>query len=344
MTEFRKKVIFGENGRSIATFYSTNLCDVHEYVRKGWSYEIDYKGKGFWLRAPDEWLVDLTDPFKIWYYGNPVVNFAYFKFLKHYSDKKQLGEYINLIVKNNSVYYKDFEFEVADGPVLQSEFRIIGNDNRILSLKRDLFKSFIESSVYQEFLNEAKEYLGDIKELRIDHIEKSDYSPAIKEFYDRTNYYLKAIDCKTKEKSTIVKGLIEQLPEFDIMILIPNGCYKFINSLINDNNVDKVMFYEIHVNSHVNKCFTLFERDLTGKKVLIVDQIYSGKTLQIMKDIIIQKGGIPITLGMFPKSRYSLNHADYVTILDKVIKSSDIDFTKDWILKLYKQILNKGEN
>jgi len=343
MNKFSSKIVFGENGRSIATYYTRNLSEIHDYLAHGWTYEIDYKGKGFWLRAPDEWLVDLTDPFKINYYGNPVVNLAYFNYLKSYADKRQLKEYINFIISNNKIFYKGFEFSVADGPVLQSEFRIIGSDKRIKTLKRDLFKSFIENASFDKFLSEAKKSLGKIKHIENIHLEKNNYTPKIQEFYDTTNFHLKAIGNKTKESINVIPNLIQQLPKFDVMILIPNGCYKYMNSLINESNVDKVMLYEMHVNSHVNQCFTLFEKDLRGKTVLIVDQIYSGKTLQIMKNLIIQEGGVPITLGMFPKCRYSLNYVDYVTVLDKVIKTSKVDDSNDWIFKLYKKILKQGE-
>ena len=343
MTEFRKKIIFGENGRSIATYYSSDLAEIHEYVSKGWSYEIDYKGKGYWLRAPDEWVVDMTDPFKIYYYGNPVVNLAYYKFLKHYSDKNQLKEYVNIIIKKNRVYYKDFEFEIADGLVLQSEIRIIGSDSRVKTLKRDMFKNFVESTAYEKLLNYYKNCLGEIRDIEIERIEKNNYTPKIKDFYNKTNFYLKTIGSSTNESLKVIKKLVDQLPEFDVMILIPRGCFKFINSIVNDENVDKVMLYEMHVNSHVNKSFTLYGQSLKNKKVLIVDQIYSGKTLQIMKDIVIQQGGIPRTLGMFPKSTYSFYGSDYVAILDNIIKTNNMEITNNWIIKSYKQILKKGD-
>ncbi len=341
MTNINDKLIFGENGRSIATYYTLSLEEVNEYIANGWQYEIDYKGKGFWLRAPDEWLVDLTDPFKIYYYGNPIVNLAYYKFLNNFIVKNQMKEYLNFIIASNKVFYKNFEVQVANGPVLQSEIRIIANDSRVTNFKHDLFKSFLEHPSYEKYYAEAKAELGDIRDIIFKYKDVKNFSELEKEFYDKTSNYLKAIGEKIKLNTKILTDLLPQLPKSDVIILIPKGCYKYMTSIVSDSNIDKIMFWETHVNSHVNKNFTLYDRNFQGKKILLIDQVYSGKTLEIMRDLIIKRGGEPIVLGMFPKSSYSLKSVDYVTFLDKIIPISEINDSPDLMVELYKNVLKK---
>lgn len=343
MKSLKNHLVFGENGRSIATYYTLNLEEAKDYIDNGWSYEIDYKGNGLWLRAPDEWLVDLTDPFKIYYYGNPIVNVAYYNFLKSLAKKNQLKEYIDFVISNNKIFYKNFEFAIADGPVLQSEIRILGSDDRLKNLKHDLIKSFVKGFYYNSYYSEAKECLGKIKSIQFSYKFKEPISTKEAEFYHTLNKYLKIVDEKSEINHKVLKNLKKQLPNCDIIVLIPKGCFKYMSSIIDETNIDKVMFWEMHVNSHVNKCFTLFSKDLKGKRVLIIDQIYSGKTLEIIKNLVSSQGGIPITLGVFPKSIFSLNNADYVVFLDQVVATSDIERSEDWIIKLYKKYLNKGE-
>lgn len=343
MKSLKNHIVFGENGRSIATYYTLNLEEAKEYIDNGWNYEIDYKGKGFWLRAPDEWLVDLTDPFKIYYYGNPVVNVAYYNFLKSLAQKDRLKEYVDFVISNNKIFYKNFEFVIADGPVLQSEIRILGSDVRLKNLKHDLIKSFVKGFYYNKYYSEAKEYLGKIQPIQFSCKYTEPISTKEAEFYHKLNKYLKIVDERSDVNHKVLKNLKKQLPDSDVIILIPTGCFKYMSSIIDETNIDKVMFWEIHVNSHVNKCFTLFSKDLKGKRVLIIDQIYSGKTLEIIKDLVSSRGGIPITLGVFPKSIYSLGNTDYVVFLDKLVKASDVERSEDWMIKLYKKYLNRGE-
>lgn len=340
MNKLSNYLVFGENGRSIATFYTLSLEIMREYKNRGWSYEIDYKGNGFWLRAPDEWLVDLTDSYKIYYYGNPIINLAYYNYLKSFSDKNRLKEYIDFVISNNKIFYKDFEFVIADGIVLQSEIRIIGSDKRIKNLKHDLINSFIESSLYLKYYNEAKNYLGKIRNIKF---EKNKLSAGMSEFYENLNGFLKVVNESASNKNNKIVDLAKQLPDTDIIILIPTGCFKYMSSIITEDNLDKIMFWEMHVNSHVNKCFTLFNKDLKGKKVLIIDQIYSGKTLEIIKNLVIKQGGEPLTIGMFPKSLYSLKSTDMVVILDKLFKTNEIVNDDNWVSRMYKNILCKGE-
>jgi hypoxanthine-guanine phosphoribosyltransferase len=132
-----------------------------------------------------------------------------------------------------------------------------------------------------------------------------------------------------------INNVVEQLPEYDVLILIPKGSFKYFSTFINEDNKEKVMIWEIHANRNVTGNMKLYCKDLHNKKVLIVDNIYSGKTMKIIKDLVIQEGGHPITLGLFPKSSSAINQLDYFMVLNKVYNSKEFINEKNWYIKYY---------
>ena len=123
-------------------------------------------------------------------------------------------------------------------------------------------------------------------------------------------------------------------------LFIPWGCFSYISSFINADNISKVMFWEAHSGkdrSHKNRYLA---KDLKGKKVLIIDNSYSGSTLNQMSKIVKKEGGIPIRLALFPKSRFSVENSEYILFIDEILESSSIDLSKkDWLKDTYKKIL-----
>ena len=79
--DFQRKVIFGENGRAMAAYKTKNSEEIKEKKELGWTATLIDKAQTYYLRSPDTWLVDLSDFFKVNYYGNPIVNLAYYLFL-----------------------------------------------------------------------------------------------------------------------------------------------------------------------------------------------------------------------------------------------------------------------
>lgn len=76
----------------------------------------------------------------------------------------------------------------------------------------------------------------------------------------------------------------------------------------------------------------------------MIDSAFSGKTLQIAKKYIQEQGGVPIILGIYPKSRSILNMMDYALIMNKIynvkgLKSED----EDMFIKLYLENLKESE-
>lgn len=330
MVVLKNKIIFGENGRSIGTFYSKKLEEIEEYVKAGWAYQIDYCGNGYWLRAPDEWIVDLADPFKASYYGNHVINYEYFKFLKKLKKEKRLEEYIKFVISKRKTFYKNFEFAISNGIILDTEIRILGNDKRLKVLKMELFKNFYlfefdkSSYKFKNYKNCVELSSKDCKE--------------VKDFINKTKEYNKIINNEVNISNYIINEKI-LLPQYDYLLLVPNGGYKYLKTFLTKDNYDRIIFYEKHVNSHVKSNITLYDRDLTNKDVLIIDTLYSGKTLSILKKEIEKRSAKVKTLGLFPKSMKFGNDVDYIMILNKILQKKDFDKYNS-IENLYNEIIN----
>ena len=76
---------------------TTNDYDVvGEKVRLGWSFE--FTQNGFWLRAPDLSLVDITEPFRIYQMGESVDNLSCFRYLKDLQRACGLPDLINGVI------------------------------------------------------------------------------------------------------------------------------------------------------------------------------------------------------------------------------------------------------
>jgi hypothetical protein len=69
-----------DHQRNEISFITPNVETFFEKTEIGWTFKKI--PEGFLMRAPEEWLVDLTDPYKINFCGTFVCNLAYFKFLK----------------------------------------------------------------------------------------------------------------------------------------------------------------------------------------------------------------------------------------------------------------------
>ena len=132
-------VVYGYSGRGIATRFTNDLMEIYDKSKKGWKYEI--VNGDFWLRAPEIWLVNIVDPQKVLYYGNPTLNYAYYIFLQKLIATNSLYEYIESVVKSRSFFYKNFSFAISTGAVQEADIRVIGSDIRINNLKNDLFES-----------------------------------------------------------------------------------------------------------------------------------------------------------------------------------------------------------
>lgn len=56
--------------------------------------------------------------------------------------------------------------------------------------------------------------------------------------------------------------------------------------------------------------------------------------------LVLNEGGIPSRLALFPKSKLSVMNSEYILFVDKVLKSDTLDLSNDqWIADTYKKVL-----
>ena len=334
--DFQKKVIFGENGRAMAAYTTKDAEEINEKKELGWTATLINKSQTY-LRSPDTWLVDLSDFFKVNYYGNPVVNLAYYLFLTHKHKNQALNDYINYIMSKKPIYYKNFQFVVVFGIVLETEVRLLGSDKRLENLKKDIFSDFYKSAYFKQFYSRAlRLFKGEIDFSKL-FLGEEINKPAYEIFQKQTeglnlNFNYKKID-----------GLISQLPEYDYIMLIPKSGYKYLCSVVNEENKDKIFFWEVHANSSI-KSQKNFNFNIKGKKILIIDNIYSGKTMSIVTELILKKGGIPITIGLFPKSYHSAHGLDYFVFYNKLFNAKEFNYKKNWAVNTYVKVMSEVMN
>ena len=65
---------------------------------------------------------------------------------------------------------------------------------------------------------------------------------------------------------------------------------------------------------------------LKNKSILVIDSIYSGKTMLYIKKILKNITDKINILGVFPKSDGIANICDYIIVLNKVIKKTESGF------------------
>lgn len=345
LKEFERNLTFSDyliecaHQRTGVYMTTTNSQVLEEKARLGWNYRATEKG--FWLRAPDISLVDITDPFRIYQLGNDVNNFACFNYLTALKSEGKLPEMMDWIISKNSEKYKGFDYFISEGPVLEAEIRIGGSDMRVNELKRDVLDWVLEDKNFGKHVSEASEYLGERRPTSIIDKKLGHFGPKSAEFINLLNRLNQAI-CSPSEpvRMRTIDDLNGQLPGFDVMIFVPKGCYKYITSFLRDDIIDKIMLWEIHIEQNPPETFKLFTKDLLNKRCLIVDRSYSGKTLNLISEFVRQEGGIPVRLAVFPKSKLSMEGFEYSLFLDRIINCKDpILDGADWARECYKKIL-----
>ena len=325
-------------GRSKVCFITKDLSVAVDKVSKGWLFS---KIKdGFWMQAPEIWLADISEPVKATLFSNNLVkNLAYFLYLKSKSDKQLTTMVKEMIGGRQEVF-------ISKGKSIDLEIRVILEDkNSGCNLALDLYSDFIQSSEYSKFLRISEKIISNGKKIKLRKNKKiSDYPPNVSRFFSEIVDYYSLINMGNKDLYShdfipkIRKEVDDHFNFTDIFIFIPWSCFKYIGNFISEKNVNKVMLWETHLFKHDNHEHIFKGRNLKGKKVLIFDKSYTGGTLNKMAKLVKNQGGHPIKVAIFPKSRLGIKNSDYIFFLDRLIKSSEIDTSKnDYYLKLYQQ-------
>lgn len=341
---FKDNITYVEYARSGVIYFTDNLEKARKLKEKGWKYSKCCKG--IRLIPPEETIVDITDYKKVLQYQNLVFNLAYYDFIKNLIENNMLKGYINSILERKSFLYKDFEYLISYGPILDTEVRISGSDNRVKQLKMDMAEFFIKSEEYIKYEIKVQEELGKPKDIKT-YIKKfSELSDVQKSFYKEIKENISIIKEMEPYQQNIYEytnlNILNEIAA-DILLFIPFGCFKYMSSFINDSNINKVMFWEIHAENSKESTFKLFSKEIYGKKVLIIDSMYSGKTMKILKNKIIEMGGIPILFGISPRNKNNILSADYVLIINTIYKTLDINIDEeDFFRNKYIEICKGG--
>jgi hypothetical protein len=270
--------------REEVSFQTFDLEIVYNKKVQGWVFKTIKEG--FIIRAPEVWLVDLSDPYKITYYNKVEINLAYYLFLKDLIANDGLNDFIKSILKNNSI--ENFDFYILKGQSLGSEIRISGSDLRIHLLKDLIFETATSLMVWNKYLDKAVSFLENFRQVNIKKISLSQMNEKIQDFYNRLMEIYLPFNVFNKDvfNTLFIKDLFKDIPDFDVYIFIPWGCFRYILSYATTGDFDRVMFWEYHADRdklHMNHYMT---KDLNKKRVLIIDNSYSGKTLSRVSKMV----------------------------------------------------------
>ena len=339
MNYMKKKIIeiFKNNleyvyyARSGIVYHTLDIEEIYYLTRKGWKYNnIDS------VSPPVINVCDICDCSKIMQYENAQFNLSYYMFLKKMKENNNLENFINNIINTKNIYYKEFYYHISDGPILENSIRIKGIDERIYTLKIDLVRAFIKCDEYEYYVKAVKNMMNGAKKYAIES-KNVEYDNIIDEFYKWLEEINKSINYNieiSKNKFNINKEAFDKI-DYDLILLIPNGCYKYIDIFASKNNINKMFFQEIHADDPRRGEHVINKVELKNKKVLIIDSAFSGRTLLTAKRLVEEKGGNPIILGIYPKSRNILNMMDYALIGNKVYNREELKDEEDLFIKLY---------
>lgn len=326
-------------GRTKVMYLTNNLVTVAEKVAKGWSFSRIKNG--FYLQAPELWLVDISEPAKIYYYSNSAINnYAYFLYLKSKTDEELISLIKKLLNDGQEVF-------MSEGESLELEVRVILEDKSTSgNLMFDLYSEFLQSKEYKKYFKEAGKLINKSKSIKIQkNRDIIDYSPKVSKLFLEITKYYSLINLGKRDLFSydFIPELEPQVEltfgDADIFIFVPWGCFKYIGNFISEKTVDKVMLWETHLFKYEVHEHKFRKKSLRDKKVIIFDKGYTGGTLNKMAGLVVAKGGIPIKVAIFPKSRLAIKNSDYIFFGDKLIKSSEVDISQpDYYKTLYKRV------
>lgn len=338
--EFEECISYNaENGQSDASTVCSNLEEVSFLISKGWKW--NRQAEGYYLRAPSVWLVDMTDPVKINFYGDLYANYAYYIFLEKLEQKGDIYDWISMILNKNGCYYRDFQFSWTEGPIVESEFRVIGSDRRVKRLRKDMFAGFTAAEEFAHYFREAEEYLGEIRPVQIKNKPLPDQPQAVQDYYKKLAYIFSCYGVPTYNPQIVTYDW-NGMPDFDKIVLSPTGCFDFLSSLteVVGCQADRIGYYEVHSDPRKTGSAFYNMEIRENDTVVVIDKVYSGYSLEKMAKKVAGLGGIPIRTALYPKSRAGIKKSDYVMIGQKVFPASEVGQTQQWVKEFYKRAVS----
>ena len=293
------------------------------------------------IRAPEQWLVDLTDPYKVSPIGNVVSNFAYHMLLSDLIRKGDFVDFTESCLREHD--FADFQFTLLNGPALETEFRVAGSDIRVKDLRGLLYSEVADGKTWEKYIKQAQTCLGETRSINFSTASVYDNGPESCALFSLLKERYSALDSFRKEafNPLYIPGLYDEVPSADVYLFVPWGGFRHIAGFANKDNVSKIMLWEYHSDeSQIQRTIKYLTKDLRDKNVLILDNSYTGGTLNSLAESVAQDGGKPSRLAIFPKSALSVVNSDYVLIFDRVIPSREIDTSRqNWLREVYKRVL-----
>lgn len=329
-----KKGFNVENGQSDVYLKTNDRSVVAKYLNSGW--KIFDKENYYYLRAPSISLVDLTDPNKLIAFGSPQEALAYHNCINYYVQSGIFNELLNFVLKKFSYIFNSLEVFFVNGPIVESEFRIQGSDERIKAFGQLLRIEIEKSDDYKKSLIYAKDFLGNTRRVSYMNYNLRNQNNYIRDYFEKLESVF--FDVGNVYNDIIYNEMFKDCGNFDKYLVSPNGCFKYLSSLVFNkiSSIDNIVFYEIHSdpNRKSGKKYNFNMRKTDT--VLAIDSLYSGNSL---KKLSLLSDNIKV-LGMYPKSRVSMQNCDYVMICDKIVHKSDINSSSKWYYYELKKVLS----
>lgn len=325
-------IVMGDHGRTQTMKRARSVHESNKLNHLGW-----IKLDGSWYRGPDTWLVDLSDYLKVQKYSDPVTNLAYFQFIKDLVDNGYFNQYITEVIQHDESY-RGFDCALSTGNVLETEYRLLGMDKRLYPLKDKIFNTFNNSRDGSNYKKRSQLFLGNTRDIRQNNIAYQMLDKKVKRIFEEIQSIYAMKGENIKFNSQIIPDIAENLPAHDSLVLVPKGCFRYLISLI--NNSENVNFLELHTGKKDSRYLQYFKESLKGKRVIIADTAYTGDTINAVSENILNNGGVPIKMGLFPKNREVINKLDYFVFGNRVFRSKEAKTGKDWYLQQYKEVFS----
>ena len=312
---FEKNIQFSKYGRSGVIVLTKSKKIAKELEKAGWNCYL--KDETYRLNPPTLNLVDVVDIEKSLQYQNLIFNHALYKYIQILNKKKVLNEYFLKVIETHKIFFKDFAFHLSIGPILKYAVKIEGSDNRIYKFKTYLIEYILKDECFIKLYNKFIPLFTKLPNIEQEHIKRENIKLQENyiEQYEANNY-------KCKYKSFKIDFTQIELKKFDYIIFILNGCFKIIPYFDLDKYKNKIISWKVHMDeTKGSNKFSNLEK-LKNKFVLIIDSIYSGKTMIYTKKILKNITNKINILGVFPKSDSVANICDYIIVLNKVIKKT----------------------
>jgi len=146
----------------------------------------------------------------------------------------------------------------------------------------------------------------------------------------------------------VPRGIFNGIAELgEIFMFVLGSGRKYGLSFLSEAGVDpdQIFFVEHHLEPWKPRfrAENFKWKEVRGRRVVILDNAYTGRTLRELACRVLRVGGEPIIVALFPKSRMALwlSGADYLTWHDRLLSINEVyDLLDhdDWHIRLSKRL------